>query len=506
MSASDSSGRMWGSRWGFILAAVGMSIGTGEMWRFPRVVATYGGMSIMVMMFVALIVWCIPILMFEAVLGKTTRMGIIGATGKMVGKEYTWLGTCYAWITLFLTAYYAVVLGWTVRYFVYAVMGTIKIGVDTEALWTAFSTSRGAMVPWWLLGMGVCVFVLWRGVAQGIEKVSKILMPFWFTLLVVLMIRAITLPGGIEGLKYLYAPNWHEFFNPTMWLEAFTQKAWGTAPGLGLMLTYAVYMKSDEDISLNCSLVPFMCTSAAFICGMTVVPTIFAMSPDPMAVVASGNTGMTFIHLTKLFTVMPGGRYASVIFFLALLIAALSSTISMVEMATRIVQDAGINRKKSIIIAGAGLTLLGIPSALDINFLNNQDWVYGIGVLVSGFLVALIAIKLGPKKIWQKYIAPSADLDVPWVFNLIYTAPFMFVAIFGWWLWQASQWYPGEWMKWLPISKYPFTAGTLFYQWGIMLVFSIVTSKWLGKIMVHPLQVDSDIAMDGEPVSVKVTN
>ncbi len=473
----------WGSRWGFIISAIGMTIGTGAMWRFPRVAAMYGGMPFMIALIIALFTWSIPILMFEAYLGKTTRVGLIASITKTIGKKFTWLGTCYAWITVFLTAYYIVVFGWTIRYLAYAVMGTITVGVDTEALWVQFSTGSYNMVIWWLIGLAACVGIIYKGDSSGIEKLSKVVMPLWLVLIVALMIRAITLPNGTEGIKYLFLDDWAAFKNPTMWLEAFTQCVWQAAPGLGLMHSYAIYMSKDEDISLNCTLVPFSVTSAALLCGMTVVPTIFALSPDPMGAIASGNTGMTFIHLTKLFTVITGGRYLSIMFFLALVIAAYTSSISMVEMTTRIIQDAGVERKKAIAYAGIGLLVLGIPSALDINFLNNQDWVYGVGVLISGLLLAVAAIKIGLGKIWDENIGPCSDLNVPYIFKNIYLVPFLFVAIMGMWAYSTIQSYPGEWMRWLPVSKYTYSFGTLLYQWAFMLIVAFTTNGFAARLM-----------------------
>ena len=481
MSSSET--QSWGSRWGFIISAIGMTIGTGAMWRFPRVASMYGGMPFMIVLLIALFAWSIPILMFEAYLGKTTRLGLVSAIIKTIGKKFTWLGTCYAWITVFLTAYYLVVFGWTIRYLAYAVTGTIAAGADTEALWNTFSTGSGNMVIWWLIGLAACVGIVLQGNSSGIEKLSKVVMPLWFVLIVALMLRAVTLPKGTEGLKYLFAADWSAFKNPNMWLEAFTQCVWQSAPGLGLMHSYAIYMSKDEDISLNCTLVPFSVTSAALLCGMTVLPTIFALSPDPMGAIASGNTGMTFIHLTRLFTVIPGGRWLSIMFFLALVIAAYTSAISMVEMTTRIIQDAGIGRKKAVVSAGLVLLVLGLPSALDIDFLNNQDWVYGVGVLISGLLLAVAALKIGLGRIWNENIGPCSDLNIPYVFKNIYLVPFMFVAVMGMWSYSTIQANPGECMRWLPISKYTYSFGTLVYQWAIMFAFALLTNNFVARIM-----------------------
>ena len=264
-----------------------------------------------------------------------------------------------------------------------------------------------------------------------------------------------------------------------IWLEAFTQAAWSTGAGWGLMLTYFVYTKDSEDISLNATTVCFADTSAALLAGLAIIPTIFALAPDPQAAIASGNTGLAFIHLTRLFTVMPGGRIMAIMFYLALIVAAGSSLLSMVELGVRMLLDAGWTRKKAALAAGVGITIMGLPSAMSISFLDNQDWVWGVGFLATGLLFSFGAIKIGVQKIWDEYIEPVSDLKAAWMWKLIYLFPFWFVIVFGWWIWQAAAGYPGEWYKWLPISKYTASVGTIFYQWAICFGIIFVLNNWL---------------------------
>lgn len=482
MSSGSQQLQSWGSRWGFVLAAIGMALGTGVMWRFPRIAAQYGGMPFLIVLILSIAVWVMPVLMIESVLGKSTRMGPVSAFISTLGKKYTWLGTCYAAISIFVTAYYLVVFGWVLRYLVYAFSGVIKPGLDTEALWTTFSTGAYTMVPWWLLGLLLCVGIILAGGIKAVEKLSKIAMPLWLLLIIGLAIRACTLPGGIKGLEYLFAPDWSQFGNPKMWLEAFTQGVWQTGNGLGLMLCYAIYMKKDEDISLNCTFIPWSVTASAIICGMAVIPSIFALSPDPQAALASGNTGLTFIHLTNLFAVLPGGQLIAIVFFLSLAIAGYTSAIAMVEVATRIIQDMGVRRTPALIYAAVVLAVLGLPSALDINFQGNQDWVWGIAILVNGLITAFVAIKMNPKKIWDEHIGPYSDLNIPFVMKFVYLMPVFFIVIFGMWMISAITDYPGEWMQWLPISEYPYTVGTILYQWGILAVIAIISNSYVARL------------------------
>ena len=482
----------WGSRWGLILSAIGMAVGTGNIWRFPRVAAANGGGVFVVALMISLFLWAIPLMMAEAVWGKKSRMGCVGSFKVLMGKKYTWLGGVVGWIVLAIVFYYAVVMGWCVRYFVYALMGTIKPGLDTEALWTAFSTTKGAMVPWHIISMIITVAIVYKGAIAGIEKANKILIPPLFVLLLVLVGRSVTLDGADKGLEFLFHSQWGERLKGKIWLEAFTQAAWSTGAGWGLMLTYFVYVGNKEDIALNATTVCLADTTAALLAGLAVIPTIFALSPDPQAAVTSGNTGLAFIHLTRLFTVMPGGTIMAIAFFLALVCAALSSMLSMIELGCRMLLDMGMERKKAILVAGVGITILGLPSSMSISFLDNQDWVWGVALLVSGLIFSLGAIKIGVQKIWDEDIEPCSDIKAAWMWKLIYLFPLWFVLIFAWWTIQAASWYPGEWYKWLPISKYTFTVGTMYYQWAICFGIIFVLNNWLAEKTKYPAKVDFD--------------
>jgi NSS family neurotransmitter:Na+ symporter len=482
-------GDQWTTRWGLAVSAMGMAIGTGNIWRFPRVAAAQGGGAFVIAVIAALFLWAIPLLMAESVWGKVTRMSTIGAFKEMLGRRWTWVGGCTAWISLSMCFYYAVVTGWCVRYLVYALMGVIKPGLDSEALWTTFSTAPGAMVPWHILSIVLAIFVVVRGVVQGIEKISKIFIPLLFVVLIILSVRAVTLPDAVDGLQFLFKPDFKTFLRARLWLEAFTQVAWSTGAGWGFVLTYYVYAKKDQDISLNATFIAFADTSAGLLALLAVIPTIFALSPDPGAAVASGNTGLAFIHLTSLFTIMPGGAFFATLFFLALSLAALSTLIAMVELGVRILMDAGCrSRRKATIITGIVMTVLGLPSSMSIDFLNNQDWVWGVGLLLGGLFFSIGAIKIGVDKIWKEYIEPVSDLKAAWMWKMVYLCPVWFVIIFGWWIQQAASSYPETYMKWLPISEYTYTLGTMLYQWGIMIVAFIVLNNWLADKMTHKFE------------------
>lgn len=475
----------WGSRWGFIAASIGMAIGTGNVWRFPRVAAANGGGPFIIAWTIALFVWAIPLLMGEMVMGRKTGLGTIGAFRDFAGRKFTWMGTWVGAVCLFIMFYYSVVMGWCVKYFTLAVSGVLKPGLstaDTQAIWDTFTTTPSQTILFHFLAMIVAGFIIYKGVTKGIEKACKIMIPILFALLVIALLRAVTLPGAAKGLEYLFSPKLHMLSNPKLWLEAFTQAAWSTGAGWGFIITYGVYTQKKEDIAANCMIMGFGDNVGALIAGMTVLPAIFALSPSlefAHEALAQGNTGITFIYLAQLFVNMPAGNIIAAIFFLAMAIAALSSLLPMIEVGVRNVMDAGISRQKAtvwVLIIGF---LLGIPSAYSLEFLDNQDFVWGVGLLVSGLFVAIALMKFGLEEIRTKYInTPWADLYTgKWWTLFVRLFPIFFVIVTGWWLWQAVSWYPENW--WAPFET--FSPGTIILQWALLIGLGLMTQNYLAK-------------------------
>jgi len=225
---------------GMLLAMLGMAVGTGNIWRFPRIAASNGGGSFLVAWAVFLLLWSVPLLILEFGMGKGTRKGTIGAFAKTVGPKLGWMGAWVAWTATAIMFYYSVVMGWTIRFFWATLTREIPTAVP-DAFWNSFSGSSSALLTH-VIAMGLAVFVVSRGV-KGIEQAAKILIPSLIILVIVLALKAITLPGASRGLAFLFTPNFADLANYRIWLEALTQNAWDTGAGWGLALTYAVYMR-----------------------------------------------------------------------------------------------------------------------------------------------------------------------------------------------------------------------------------------------------------------------
>ncbi len=477
------------SRWGLILSTLGIAVGTGNIWRFSRIVAQNGGGSFLIPWVIFLLFWSIPLIIAEFAIGKSTRLGPVGAISKTAGKKFGWMGAFIALVSTAIMFYYSVVTGWCFYYFSSAISGNLFNTSSHLEYWNQFSTSN-LPVLFHALAIGIGSFVIYRGIVRGVEKTNKILVSSLVIILLILFVRAITLPNAIEGIKYFFTPQKEFLLDYKVWLNALTQNAWDTGAGWGLILVYATYMKTKEDIPVNAALIGFGNNSISLIAGITIFSTVFALSSvDAMTQISQSgpaNTGLTFIYLPILFSkisesVMLNSVFA-VMFFLALSFAALSSLISLIELTTRVFIDYGITRKKAVwLVASAGF-MLGLPSATNLDFFTNQDWVWGVGLILSGAFIAFAVNKFGVDKFRNEIINASAsDLKIGKWYNIFmkYLIPFQAIILLVWWLASSVTWDP-QW--WNPFHAE--NAGTCLVQWGIFLtVFylfnkKIVMQKW----------------------------
>jgi NSS family neurotransmitter:Na+ symporter len=460
-----------------MLAMLGMAVGTGNIWRFPRIVARNGGGSFLVAWVVFLLLWSIPLILVEFSLGKATRSGTVGAFGKLIGKRFAWMGAWVGWCATAIMFYYSVVMGWCIRHLVATLSGGIP-GATPDAFWNDYAAAPQALLTH-AVAISLGVMVVAKGV-RGIEKVASILIPSLVVLVVVLAIRAITLPGAAAGLNFLFTPDWGQLLDYRVWLEALTQNAWDTGAGWGLILTYAVYMRRNEDTSLNAFTLGFGNNSMSLLAAIMVICTAFALAPDAAQQLRGvGNEGLTFIWLPQLFGTMPAGRFFMALFFLALIFAAWTSLISMIELATRVLVDAGVSRGRGIWWVGIVGFLAGVPSALSMGFFANQDNVWSIGLMLSGFFFAFAVMKFGVRRFRTELINhPGSDLKVGrWWEWAIVLCSVEAVVLMVWWFFQA--WGEGWRAAFNPLSA--FSIGTVLLQWGLVLIVLWLINPWLTK-------------------------
>ena len=470
------------SRWALIISTIGIAVGTGNIWRFSRVVAQNGGGSFLIPWVIFLLLWSVPLIIAEFTIGKSTRFGPVGAISKIAGKHFGWMGAFIVFVSTAIMFYYSVVTGWCMRYFISAISGSLFNTSDYLKYWNDFSSGLEPII-YHLTAMLIVGFIVLQGITKGIEKVSKILVPSLLIILLILFIRAVTLPGAFEGIKYFFTPKLEIILDYKVWLNALTQNAWDTGAGWGLILTYAIYMRKKEDIPLNAALIGFGNNSVSLIAGITIFSTVFALSSvDAMQQVSQSgpaNTGLTFIYLPILFSKISSNTiintFFASLFFLALFFAAVTSLISMVELSTRTLIDFGIKRKKAIIFLVTFGFLLGLPSAIDLTFLANQDWVWGVGLILSGAFISFAIIRFGVDKFRTELINGfGSDIKIGKWYNYFIgiLIPLQAIILICWWLISSISWDP-EW--WNPFHSE--NAGTALFQWAVMLIIFIVANK-----------------------------
>lgn len=471
------------SRWGTLVVMLGMAVGTGNIWRFPREAANNGGGSFLIPWVIFLLLWSVPLLLVEFAMGRAARRGPIGAFAKLFGKGRAWMGAWVAFTATAIMFYYSVVMGWTLRYLWASISRGVPMTSPAAAtsFWEGFVGTPSAVL-FHGLAMALGVWVVARGI-QGIERAVRLLIPGLFVLVLVLAVRAITLPGAGAGLAFLFTPHWGDLKHASVWVAALTQNAWDTGAGWGLALAYAVYLREKEDTALNAFVLGFGNNTVSLLAGVMVLCTVFAVMPEAKdTIIGAGNEGLTFIWVPQLFGQMPGGAVFMVFFFLALFIAAWSSLIAMIELATRVLMDAGLSRRKAIPIVGIAGFLLGLPSALSLPFFRNQDWVWGVGLILSGFFFAYGVVRYGVDRFRTAFVnQPGSDITIGrwwnWAMGLVMIEA---VVLTVWWLYQAVQ-TDDLGATLTPFSS--FNVGTVLVQWAVVLVALLALNRFLAARM-----------------------
>ena len=448
MSDKGKSKLGYSSQLAFVISLIAGSVGTGNIWRFPRVAAANGGafvVAYLIMMFLVII----PVMMGEHFMGRFSRRGAPGTFKAVAGEKKTWLGIIVAIIMAMTAAYYSAVIAWIVYYLGLSVSKGY-FGADKVELFASVSNGNIVTVILFIAVLAVSAFICYKGVS-GIEKANKIFIPTLFVCLIVMAVRALTLPGAAEGLNHYFGFQWSDFTNYKMWLEALTQAVWSAGPGWGLCLTLAVFSKARSDISLTSTVNGLGDMFAAMLAGLAVIPAIFAMAgstEEAMSIATSGNNGLTFIAMTSLMEKMPGGYIMGILFFLSLVVAGLSSNICHFMIMSLPVADAGFPRKKAILGAFILVMVWGLPSAWNSTFLSNQDWVVGQMMIIGVMLSCYAMYKFGTGKIRNTYLnSKYSGLKIGkwWEISIKVLAPVIAGIMFVWWTVQCIGWEENWW-------------------------------------------------------------
>ncbi|TRX59032.1 sodium-dependent transporter [Fulvivirga sp. M361] len=490
------------NRWGIILASLGMAIGAGNLWRFPRLAGQYGGAFLLLWIFF-LLVWSIPLMMAEFSIGKKYHQGVIGGFSQLAGKKMAWGGFFITACTLGIAFYYSVVTGWALRYLglslenLYSFMaGTPTIAGRLEKnpeylneYWQSISNGSHLTVILFSVAVIIGIVVLIKGIQKGLEKANKVLIPSLFGLLVIITALSLSMENGFKGLEYMFSVDFNQFSDPTIWIEALSQSAWSTGAGWGLIITISSYSRKKEDVVLNTFIGGFGNNTASLMAGMAILPAVFALSAsdaEAISFLQSGNQALTFTIIPRLFSTFTGGAILSVVFFLAFFMAAFSSLLPMLELFISNLHDMGFTRKSAAIRAGIFCVIFGLPSAYSLDFFNNQDWVWGIGLIVTGLLIIIAVLKYGPGKFKKEFIDTDSDFSIPtqyFSWALIFNVG-LGVFLVYWWMSQGYSSYPwwdaeGNWNVFDVYSN-----ASIVTQWVVVLLVGIFTNRYLYRTFV----------------------
>lgn len=344
---------------GFVLAAAGSAVGLGNIWRFPYLAAQYGGGIFLLVYVILAITFGFTLMTAEIALGRKTGLSAIGAFKKL-NKKYAFIGIMASIVPAIILPYYSVIGGWVTKYFTVFVTGQGSASA-TEGYFSSFISSPIEPLVFFLIFIGLTSLVVLLGVEKGVEKVSKIMMPVLVALTIFIAVYGMFMPGAIDGVLYYITPDFSKFSVTTV-LAAMGQLFYSMSLAMGIMITYGSYMKKDVNIESSVHSIEIFDTGIAFFAGLMIVPAAFMLGGNGK--VGEG-PGLMFETLPTLFDSMPGGHIIGTLFFLLVLFAALTSSISLMETVVSILKDKfNWNRK---VICGIVLLfslLLGIPSSL----------------------------------------------------------------------------------------------------------------------------------------------
>lgn len=355
----------WGSKLGFILAAAGSAVGLGNIWKFPGKAFEGGGGAFLLMYLLIVPLIGMPCMLSELAIGRAAQSNVVDAFGRLGHKGYAWTGWVGWSVAFIITCYYSHVGGWVLRYTASYAVESGKVYADPLGYFynmLGYNAADGStFMPWPVLifaavFMAVCCFIIIRGVAGGIEKFNKIGMPALFIILVILFVRAATLPGAAPGLSYMLSLDMSKV-TPQTFLIALSQAFYSLSLGMAIMITYGSYLPKTENIARNTFVVCTMDTLVAVIAGFMVIPAVFA-TLGPEGVGKGG--GFAFVSLAGVFQQMPGGSFFGFLFYLLLLFAALTSTISLIEgIVAFLIERKGWKRTPTTITVGVIMFLIG---------------------------------------------------------------------------------------------------------------------------------------------------
>ena len=433
------------SSFGFILASAGSAVGLGNLWKFPYVAGSSGGGLFLLFYIFFILILGVPILLAEMSIGRKTQLNPIGAFKKL-NKAWTFVGGLGVISAFIILSYYSVVGGWVIKYLLQFIAGG-NFGTDTTSYFNEFISSPVEPIIYHIVFMAITAIIVIGGVSKGIEKVSKIMLPGLLILTVIIAIRSVTLNGAVEGIKFFLLPDFSAFKSINdvgrILVVAMGQVFFSLSIGTGITITYGSYLKKDSNLPQNAMVIAGLDSLVAILSGLAILPAVFALGMQP-----SAGPGLLFQTLSSVFDTIPFGVIFGIIFFLLVLFAAITSSISMLEVSTSyLIDNFGISRKVATISLASVMTIIGIFASLSfgplkdlsllgmnifdlLGYLTDKILMPLVGLLTCVFVGYIYGVDNLSEEIKQGIPHSQFKLKQAFAFSIKYLAPALILIIF----------------------------------------------------------------------------
>lgn len=481
-------------KWGLVFSCLGCVVGTGNIWRFPRIVANnsgkQGGLQFLLVWLIYLMLWSIPVIITEYTVGRYTRHAPVKSFRVLLGPWSLWCGGWMVAVVVLIASYYSVVVGWCYYYLFHSIFYALpKSKQESTNIWKDLQESQYLPVLLHFLSLLFTSLSLIRGVSS-IEKVNRVIVPLLLLVLLVSFYWSLTLEYASYGITFLFTPDWGELSNLKLWVEAASQNAWDTGAGSGLFLTYASYMTRRDGVVKLGTLLPAANNVISLLSAIMLYSTVFStkmkegINQTEIATLLTddgyANTGLTFQWMPVLYSELRiPGRILSCLFFLCLSLAGVTSLVALLELPIRTLEEMRIPRKFALPLVSVGIFCIGIPSALNINILINQDFVWAFGQVLAGVVTISIPIRYGVSKFRNDIINQFGleDWTLPsiWDYIIKFIDPLIAVFLIVSFVIDTVQ---DERTEWYEIKRESLM--TCLVEWLVVLILLVLTNAlWM---------------------------
>ena len=430
---SENKRASFGGKLSVILVAAGSAIGLGALWRFPYIAGKHGGAAFLLVFLLSVLVVGIPAMLAEFAIGRKTRQNAVGAF-RTISRRWSWLGYCGVLCALFISGYYYLIAGWSLEYLVNSATG--QLYSSSLSFTEQFNEFQGSYRPliYGIIFILMTYFIVSRGVEKGIEKASNVMMPMLFVILIVMAVRVAFMPGAAEGYRFFLSCDFAEAFKPETIMMAIGQAFFSLSVGMGCMVTYASYFKKNNNLvstSLNVSLLTLL---VSILAGLVIFPAVFSAGIAP-----SEGASLAFVTLPEIFNGMPFASLWSTIFFILVMLASLTSTISFNEVLTAyFAEEFKLSRRAAAITTmglSVALSVLTFSKLFGVDYLDVFDKLTAYVMMPLGAMFTCVLVgwflergfmksELTNNKTVNRYVAPVV------IFMLRYITPLLIFYIF----------------------------------------------------------------------------